>query len=70
MGKTNPVEDHVNLMLPEGEELIWMEIMDNSGKLLKTTTKSAENVKGLSAGQYLLKVKTNKEVYALKMLKK
>jgi hypothetical protein len=66
----NPVEDHVNLILPEGEKLIWMEIMDNTGKLLKKTTKSTENIKAFSSGQYLLKVKTNREVYSLKILKK
>lgn len=66
----NPVDDHVNLILPEGEKLIWMEIMDNSGKLLKKTTKSTESIKGFSSGQYLLKVKTNHEVYSLKIQKK
>jgi bacillolysin len=66
----NPVEDHVNLILPEGEKLIWMEILDNTGKLLKKTTKSTENIKAWSSGQYLLKVKTNQEVYSLKILKK
>jgi hypothetical protein len=66
----NPVDDNINLILQEGEKLIWMEIMDNSGKVLKRSTKSNENIKGFSSGQYLLKVKTSNEIYSLKILKK
>lgn len=66
----NPVEEYVNLILPEGEKLILMEIMDNSGKILKSSSKLSENVKNLSSGQYNIKIQTNQSTYSLKIIKK
>jgi bacillolysin len=66
----NPVEDNLNLILPENEKLILMEILDNSGKVLKKSTKVNESVKSLSSGQYIINVQTNLQTYSLKIIKK
>lgn len=66
----NPVEDNLNLILPENEKLILMEILDNSGKVLKKSTKVNESVKNLSSGQYIINVQTNLQTYSLKIIKK
>jgi bacillolysin len=66
----NPVEDNLNLILPENEKLILMEILDNTGKVWKKSTKTNESVKNLSSGQYIIKVKTNQQTYSSKIIKK
>lgn len=66
----NPVEDNLNLILPENEKLILLEILDNSGKVWKKSTKVNESVKNLSSGQYIAKVQTNLQTYSLKIIKK
>ncbi|MCP9764698.1 M4 family metallopeptidase [Lacihabitans soyangensis] len=66
----NPVEEFINLTIPADEKLVAMEILDNSGKSIRCSTKITENVKSLSSGQYILKVQTDKNTYSLKMLKK
>ncbi|HLO46554.1 MAG TPA: M4 family metallopeptidase [Leadbetterella sp.] len=66
----NPIEDQINLILPAGETLIEMELVDNLGKSVLRSTKTNENVKGISTGQYVLKVQTAQNTYSLKLIKK
>jgi bacillolysin len=66
----NPVDEEINLFLPDNEKLIEFEIWDNSGKKLKRSTKLKEKVNELSSGQYIIQVQTDQNKYSIKMIKK
>ncbi|MCP9770345.1 T9SS C-terminal target domain-containing protein [Lacihabitans sp. LS3-19] len=66
----NPVEDKINLILPEGELLKKLDVLDISGKQIRKDFKLNESIKSLSSGQYVLKIQTDKQTYSAKIIKK
>ena len=66
----NPVEDRISLKIPEGEGFKALKVFDNSGKAVFESNISNPSLRHLTAGQYLLKVETDVETYAVKLIKK
>lgn len=66
----NPVEDQLNVKIPDGEVFKSLKILDNTGREVFESKISNPNIKQMTAGQYLLKVVTDANTYPIKMIKK
>lgn len=65
----NPVKDNINISLSSNEKLEYAELFDVSGKLLRKILSVKSNVSDLEAGVYILRIKTNKKEYQMKLIK-
>jgi bacillolysin len=66
----NPVLDFLQVEVSKEEKFESLEIFDALGKGLLKSSDENVNVSGLQSGKYVLKVKTDKNQYALKIVKK
>ncbi|MFP3593831.1 T9SS type A sorting domain-containing protein [Chryseobacterium sp. SIMBA_038] len=66
----NPVSDILNIKLNFNEKLQKINIYSMDGRLVFTGANEKSNIGFLSAGDYILEVKTNKNTYNKKLLKK
>jgi|GEM_PF-1626075 len=66
----NPTDDIVNVKLDNNEKVEHIEIIDIAGKKILESKNSSISIKGLSAGIYFIKVKTNTKLYSSKVIKK
>lgn len=66
---SNPVSDVLNIRLGINEKLQKINIYSMDGRLVFTGTDEKTDIKFLSAGNYLLEVKTNKNTYNKKIIK-
>lgn len=66
----NPVKDNVNISLSSNEKLEYADLFDMSGKLVRKILSVKSDVSGLGTGTYILKIKTNKKEYQMKLIKK
>lgn len=65
----NPVTDVLSVKIPEGEVLESMEILDNTGSSRISSKALRTTVSHLPSGIYLLKAKTDRDTYSVKMVK-
>lgn len=66
----NPIKDILNIKLTSNEKLEKINIYSVDGRLLFTGKEEKSNVKFLPVGNYVLEVRTNKNTYNKKLLKK
>jgi len=65
----NPVTDVLSVKIPEGEALESLEIVDSAGSRRMTSKTLNTTVSHLPSGIYLLKAKTDRDTYSVKMVK-
>ncbi|MBL3546177.1 putative delta-60 repeat protein [Chryseobacterium rhizosphaerae] len=66
----NPIEDILNIQLNTNEKLQKVNIYSIDGRLVFTGAELKTNVKFLPAGDYIAEIKTNKNMYSKKIIKK
>lgn len=66
----NPISDVLHVQLNSGDKLKGVKIYSIEGKLVFTGTEEKSNIKFLSSGNYVLEIKTDKNVYTRKIVKK
>ncbi|WP_347217865.1 T9SS type A sorting domain-containing protein [Chryseobacterium sp.] len=67
----NPSNDYINIKYPDIKKIQSMEILDINGRLVdKPVVSPRVNVSGLSVGNYIIKLITDKGIYTEKFIKK
>jgi hypothetical protein len=65
----NPIKDYFRIKIKEGEKILQVRIFDTSGRMILQTGLSGIDTTKLNQGIYFLEVKTNKSIYAEKLIK-
>lgn len=66
----NPADDHLNVLLPENEQLEFIRVYNTLGQLLLQKQDVNFSINELSSGSYLLEIKTTLGSYHKRFIKK